>query len=145
MGLNPVFAIPTVVCFFGRPFVKWFALCYGTIVCPVCLLVTLVYCGHGQTVGWIKMKLGTEVGLGPSHIVLDGDPAPPKRHSPLGFQLISVVAKAGWIKMPLYNSPFPQIDIIGAMVIVWRAREKIIRSVLCSIVCNNCTLRTAHT
>jgi len=36
-------------------------------------------------------------------------------------------------------SPFPQIDIIGAMVIVWRARGKIIRSVLCSIVCNSCT------
>jgi len=37
--------------------------------------VTLVYCG--QTVGWIKMKLGTEVGLGPRHTVLDGDRAPP--------------------------------------------------------------------
>ena len=36
-------------------------------------------------------------------------------------------------------SPFPQIDIIGAMVIVWRARGKIIRSVVCSTVCNNCT------
>jgi len=35
-------------------------------------------------------------------------------------------------------SPFPQIDIIGAMVIVWRARGKIIKSVLCNIVCNNC-------
>jgi len=46
-------------------------------VCPVCLSVTLVYCGH--TVGWIKMKLGTEVGLGPGHIVLDGDPAPPEK------------------------------------------------------------------
>jgi len=32
-----------------------------------------MYCG--QTVGWIKMKLGTEVGLGPCHIVLDGNPA----------------------------------------------------------------------
>ena len=30
----------------------------------------------GQTDGWIKMPLGTEVGLGPGHIVLDGDPAP---------------------------------------------------------------------
>jgi len=40
-----------------------------------------VYCG--QTAGWIKMSLGTEVGLGPGHIMLDGDPAPPKRgHSP---------------------------------------------------------------
>jgi len=37
------------------------------------LSVTLVYCG--QTVGWIKMPLGTEVGLGPGDIVLDGDPA----------------------------------------------------------------------
>jgi len=24
--------------------------------------------------GWIKMPLGKELGLGPSHIVLDGDP-----------------------------------------------------------------------
>ena len=43
-------------------------------VCPV-LSVTLVYCG--QTVGLIHMKLGTQVGVGPCHIVLDGDPAPP--------------------------------------------------------------------
>jgi len=51
-------------------------------VCPVCLSVTLVYCG--QTVGRIKMKLGMQVGLGPGHIVLDGDPATPnlKGHSP---------------------------------------------------------------
>jgi len=46
------------------------------------LSVTFVHCG--QTVGRIKMKLGMRVGLGPNHIVLDGDPAPPppKRHSP---------------------------------------------------------------
>ena len=41
--------------------------------------------------------------------------------------------------------PFPQIDIIGAMVIVWRVRVKIIRSVLCNIVCNNCAQCNAHT
>jgi len=40
-----------------------------------CLSVMLVCCG--QMVGWIKMPLGTEAGLGPGHIVLDGDPAPP--------------------------------------------------------------------
>jgi len=36
-----------------------------------------VYCG--QTAGWIKMPLllDMEVGLGPGHIVLDEDPAPP--------------------------------------------------------------------
>ena len=49
---------------FGRTFVKRFALCYRTVVLSVCLSVcTLVYCG--QTVGWIKMKLGMEVGLVP--------------------------------------------------------------------------------
>jgi len=50
-------------------------------VCPV-LSVTLVYCG--QTVGRIKTKLVTQLGLGPGHIVLDEDPAPPplKGHNP---------------------------------------------------------------
>jgi len=33
-----------------------------------------VYCG--QTAGWMKMPLGTEVDLSPGHIVLVGDPAP---------------------------------------------------------------------
>jgi len=45
-------------------------------VCPICvsvLSVTLVHCG--QTVGWIKIKLGMQVGLSPRHTVLDGDPA----------------------------------------------------------------------
>jgi len=66
--------------------VKLFALCYqgGVLsVKSVCLSVTLVYCG--QTVGWIKMKLGNgmQVGRGPGHIVLDGDPAPlPKGAQP---------------------------------------------------------------
>jgi len=32
----------------------------------------------GQTSGWIKIPLGTEVDLGPGHIVLAGDIAPPK-------------------------------------------------------------------
>jgi len=39
-----------------------------------CLSATLVYCG--QTVGWIKMPLSTEVGLGSDDTVLDEDPAP---------------------------------------------------------------------
>jgi len=68
---------------FGRLFVKMFALCYQTVVCLSCpvLSVTLVYCG--QTVGWIKMKLGIQLGLGSGHIVLDGDSAPlPKGAEP---------------------------------------------------------------
>ena len=37
-----------------------------------------VYCS--QTPRWIKMVLGMEVGFGPGHVVLDGDPAPlPKK------------------------------------------------------------------
>ena len=70
-------------------------------VCPVLsvLSVTLVYCG--QTVGWINMKLGTQVGFGPGHIVLYGDPAPPKGHSPQFSAHICCGQMAGWIKMPL--------------------------------------------
>jgi len=42
--------------------------------------------------------------------------------------------------------PFPQIDIIGAKMILWRVRGKIIRSVLCTIVRNNCAQYSAmHT
>ena len=66
--------------FIGRPFVKWFTQCYQTVAClfcPVCLSVSLAHCG--QTVGWIKMKLATEVGLSPGHIVFDEDAAPPPR------------------------------------------------------------------
>ena len=36
-----------------------------------------VYCG--QTAGWMKSPLIMEVGLGPGHIVLDGDPALPTK------------------------------------------------------------------
>jgi len=36
-----------------------------------------MYCG--QTAGWIKLPLGTQVGLGLDHIVLDGDPDPLQR------------------------------------------------------------------
>jgi len=49
----------------------------------------------GQMAGWIKMKLVKQVGLGPGHIVLDGDLAPlPKEAEPFpNFWPISVVAK----------------------------------------------------
>ena len=54
----------------------------GPVSCLSLLSVTLVYCG--QMVGWIKMKLGVQLGLGPGHIVLDGDPALlPKGAQPL--------------------------------------------------------------
>jgi len=43
------------------------------------------------------------------------------------------------------GTPFPQIDIIRAMTIVRRVRGKIIRSVLCNIMCKNCAQCNAHT
>jgi len=45
-------------------------------------------------VGWIKMKLGKEVGLSPDHIVLDGDPTPHKRGTAApNFRPMSIVVK----------------------------------------------------
>ena len=62
--------------------------------------VTLVHCG--QTVGSIKMKLDSEVDLGPGHIVLDGDRAPPpKRAQPQFSAHICCGQIAAWIKMSL--------------------------------------------
>jgi len=54
--------------------------------------VAHVYCG--QTAGWIRIPLGTVVGLGPGHTVFDGDPTtfPLKEHSPQ-FLAMSVVAE----------------------------------------------------
>ena len=51
----------------------------------------------------MKMKLRTEVGLGPCHIVLDGDPAPcsPKGYSPQFSAHVYCGQTAGWTKMPL--------------------------------------------
>jgi len=49
------------------------------------------------------VKLGTQVGLGPGHSVLDGGPAapPPKGHNPQFSAHICYGQMAGWIKMPL--------------------------------------------
>jgi len=67
--------------------------------CLSCLSVTLGHCG-GQTVGWIEMKLGVQVGLGCRHIVLDGDPAPPppRGTAPQFSAHICCGQMAAWIK-----------------------------------------------
>jgi len=52
-----------------------------------------------QPPGWIKMPLGTKVGLGPGHTVLHSDPAPPQNGggalgtAPANFRPMSIVAK----------------------------------------------------
>ena len=51
----------------------------------------------GQTVGWINMKLGTEVGLGPGHIVLDGDPAHPAQKGHSSPNLWPMSVKTKWL------------------------------------------------
>jgi len=47
--------------------------------------VTLVYCG--QPISWLKMEFGMQIGFGPGHIVLYGDPIPPlsNGHRPYHF------------------------------------------------------------
>ena len=60
--------------------------------CPVGLSVCLsVYCS--QTVAWIKMKLGTQVGLGPITLCYRGTQLPPKEAETPNFPPMSVVAK----------------------------------------------------
>ena len=58
----------------------------------------------GQMDGWIKIPLGRDVDLGPSDIVLDGDPAPAlqkRRQSPQFSAHVCGGQTAGWIKIPL--------------------------------------------
>ena len=86
LSISFVFSLSILFCFLltqiERPINErfWATICKTvcpmlSVRCPVCLSVTLVYCG--QRVGRIKTKLGTQVGLGPGHTVLDGDPPPP--------------------------------------------------------------------
>jgi len=55
--------------------------------------------------GWIKMPLGVKVGVGPDDIVLDGEPAPPKKGggtAPPNFLAhVCCGQMAGLIKVPL--------------------------------------------
>ena len=72
-------------------------------VLSLCLFVTLVC--FGQMVGWIKMPLGMKVGLspilGPGHIVLDEDPAPPTERGIATSHFLARGQMAGWIRILL--------------------------------------------
>jgi len=49
-----------------------------------------------------RLNLARSIGLGPGHIVLDGDPAPPKGAQQPQFSAhVCCGQTAGWIKMPL--------------------------------------------
>ena len=84
-----------IVCKTVRPMLSY--RCPGYLSC---LSVTLVYCG--QTIGRIKVKLCTHVGLGTGHTVLDGDPAAPKGAQPPQFSAhVCCDQTAGCIEMQL--------------------------------------------
>ena len=64
--------------------------------------MTFLHLWSSDYSGWIKVPLGKEVGLGPGHIVLDGDPvhptaAPPHflAHVYCGQTVISAIAEMG--------------------------------------------------
>jgi len=87
-----------------------------------------VYCG--QTAAWIKMPIGTVVGLSPGDFVLDGDPATPRRKdTPIPTQFLAHVycgqTAAGWMKTPLGA----EVDlgtghIVGLLDVVPIVRER---------------------
>ena len=61
-----------------------------------------VYCD--QTAVYIRIPLGTEVGLSLDDILLNGDPAPPRKKGTAPTQFLAHVycgQMAGWIKVPL--------------------------------------------
>jgi len=63
------------------------------------------------------MALGMELGLGPGHIVLDGDPAPPQK-GPKAHQFSAHVCcgqTAAWIKMPLSTEVGPAYATLCSM------------------------------
>ena len=75
-----IFFAPKV---FGRPFVKRSLYAIGPLSdCPVCLSVCDVSALWPN--GWMDQDETWHgvIGLGLGHMVLDGDPAPPKGHSP---------------------------------------------------------------
>ena len=76
----------------GRPPPKRHCVRWGTQLPRKKGTVPHVYCG--RTAGWIKMPLGTTVGLGPGHIVRWGPISPlQKGGTAPNFRPLSIVAK----------------------------------------------------
>ena len=73
-----------------------------------------VYCD--QTAGWMKMPLGTEVDLGPGHIVLDGTQLPPRK---------------GYRSPPLFGlcRSWPRSSISAAAELLFNIRENALLSI----------------
>jgi len=90
---------------FGRPFVKRFALCYRSVVCPASLSVLSV-CDVGVLWpnGWVDQDENWHAGRPrPWPHCIDGDPAvpPPKGHNPQFSAHICCGQMTAWINMSL--------------------------------------------
>jgi len=72
------------------------------------------YCG--QAGGWIKMPLGTEVGLGQGHIVLDGDPVTSQKggHSKPQF---SAHVYCGQMTIFIHRNKWPPISATAELLL----------------------------
>jgi len=94
--------------------------------CLSCLSVTLVY--YGQTVRWIRMPLGVEVGLGQGHIVLDGTQPPTERgtsHCPVRFSAHFALGRSPispTAELLLHSARQSGVWYVGA---IWRIRSKL--------------------
>ena len=64
-------------------------------------------------VGWMKLSLGTEVGLSPGDIVLDGNPDLPTERgtAPATFRPMSVVAKRSSISATADSSCYIDVSV----------------------------------
>jgi len=80
---------------FGRPFVKRFALCYQTVVCLSCPVLSVSNVGVLWPNGSMDQEEKLGKGIAPGHVVLDGDPAAtaPKGGTAPNFRPMSIVAK----------------------------------------------------
>ena len=96
---NVLCIVSTELSIFGRPFIKRFALCYRSVVCPVCNVRAL------WPNGWMDQDETWRAGTpGPwLHCVRWGPSSPsPKGAQPTQFSAhICCSQMAAWIKMPL--------------------------------------------
>jgi len=92
----------------------------------ICLSVCkLAYCG--QSVGWIKIALGTEVRLGPGDIVLDRDPAAPPRNGAqqppptFGSCLLWPDGRSSQLLLSCCCCCLPGVPVWNACIVSWRS------------------------
>jgi len=95
-----------------------------------------IYCD--QTAGWIKMALGTKVGLSPGDFVFDGTQLPPeKRHThPAQFLSPCPLWPNGWIDDALGT----EVDLGPGHIVLASSRERGITAPLFSahVCCGTC-------